>query len=120
MSGTMFSGDPTRPDFILCGGPDGHGGVWLLASRELAVTELEIRTQRPNLFEWKGERLKNRVFLKTEMFDAVEIHAQSYPEAIQALSEHWGNKWYTEHKGITPGQGELPAVPGIDSGDPTP
>lgn len=108
MSGTMFAGDPTHPDFILCGGPDGHGGVWLLASRELKTAELDINTERPDLLKWMGEPLRNRVFLTTEMGDAVRIHAPTYQEAIQALSEHWGDKWSAERSGITTGQGELP------------
>jgi hypothetical protein len=88
-----FSEDPTRPDFIVCGGPNGDGGVYLIASRLLLRADLDIRTIMPDLFTWRGESIRNRVFLNTEMSDAVKIIAPTYPEAFRMLAELWGNRW---------------------------
>jgi hypothetical protein len=89
-----FSEDPTRPDFILCGGPDDKGGVWLLASRALTDARLRVEPQLPDLLKIAPKfRLNTRVWLTSELLDAVEIQAPSYPEALQALAKLWNNKW---------------------------
>jgi hypothetical protein len=103
----MNDDEEIMPDFILCGGPNGRGGVRLLASKVLIEAVLDVQVQYPDIWDTiLRSRLKTRVFLNTEMGDAVTIDAPTYPEAIKALAELWGNNW-SSNKEITQGQGEI-------------
>lgn len=109
----------TRPDWVMCGGPNPAGGVRLLASKELNQAELEAQFEYRDIWDGGpfgpvgltpiGARLTSqRITLTTEMRTFTVIDAPDYPSAFKALFEDWSPE-PAARTAIGEGQRELDA-----------